>query len=138
VEDAAASFRGTADAAGVKLESRVASSLPAVEADPVRIAEVFSNLLSNAVRHTPAGGAVTISASGGSDHIELSVEDSGPGIAEEELARVFDRFVKSPDSAGAGLGLAIARSLVMAHGGTIAAERRAERGTRIRFTLPTD
>jgi signal transduction histidine kinase len=137
VEDAAASFRGTAGAARLELRSDADPGLPAVEADPVRIAEVFANLLSNAVRHSPAGGTVTLSARTGSDGVDFSVEDTGPGIAQHELAHVFDRFVKSPDSTGAGLGLAIARSLVVAHGGSIVAERRPEGGTRIRFTLPT-
>jgi two-component system OmpR family sensor kinase/two-component system sensor histidine kinase BaeS len=140
VEDAVAAFRPAADGAQVRLEARVAGNVPAIEVDPVRIGQVLANLLSNAVRHTASGGAVVVSADPGSDGggVAFSVADTGPGIPPEMLAHVFDRFVRAADSGGAGLGLAIARSLVEAHGGTIAVESRVGHGTTIRFELPTD
>jgi two-component system OmpR family sensor kinase/two-component system sensor histidine kinase BaeS len=138
VEDAVRAFRPRAEAAGLTLEARVAAGLPALDADPVRLSEILSNLLSNALRHTPSGGSVTVSAEAadGRRSVALSVSDSGPGIAPEVLPHVFERFVKSADSGGAGLGLAIARSLVEAHGGEITAQSRPGEGTTMRVVLP--
>jgi signal transduction histidine kinase len=140
VEDAAAAFGAQANGAGVRLESRASPGLPALEVDPVRIGEVLSNLLSNALRHTPSGGSVVVSAGSadGGRAVAFVVEDTGSGMASEALPHIFDRFVKAADSGGAGLGLAIARSLVEAHGGTISAESEAGKGTRMRFVLPVD
>jgi two-component system OmpR family sensor kinase/two-component system sensor histidine kinase BaeS len=137
VADAVAAFRSRADAAGVKLEKRVAPGLPTIDVDPMRIGEVFSNLLLNALRHTPTGGSVVVSAEPLADgRVAFSVQDTGSGFPPETLPHVFDRFVKSADSGGAGLGLAIARSLVEAHEGGITAENRPEGGATIRFVLP--
>jgi signal transduction histidine kinase len=121
--------------AGVRLTTDVPTDLPELEVDPVRIGEVLSNLLSNALRHTPGGGEIHLSAARVSTGIELAVRDTGPGIPVEQLPHVFDRFSKSPDSPGAGLGLAIARSLVEAHGGRIRAASGPD-GTAISFVLP--
>jgi signal transduction histidine kinase len=108
-----------------------------MDVDPVRIGEVLSNLLHNALRHTPTGGSVVVSVRPLQDgRVEFAVEDTGPGIPPEVLPHVFDRFVKAADTGGAGLGLAIARSLVEAHGGEISAESDPEQGTAIRFTIP--
>jgi two-component system sensor histidine kinase BaeS len=139
VEDAAAAMRARVEAAGLRLELRVASGLPDLEVDPVRIGEVLANLLSNAVRHTPAGGSVVVSVEPGEDgrRVAFEVQDTGSGIAPEALPYVFDRFVKAGDSGGAGLGLAIARTLVEAHGGEITARSRPGGGTTMRFVLPT-
>jgi signal transduction histidine kinase len=135
-----AGVRAAADAAGVSITVReVDADLPPVSADPTRIREVLGNLLSNALRHTPAGGSVNVEvARGGSgmSAVSVTVRDSGPGIAPDVLPRVFERFVRTPDSPGSGLGLAIARDLVEAHGGTIAAESPSGAGTAIRFSLP--
>jgi signal transduction histidine kinase len=138
LEDAAAAFRPSAQAAGVSLELRVAPGLPGLEVDAVRISEVLANLLSNAVRHTPAGGSIVISAAPeqGGGAVAFAVADAGTGIPAELLPHIFDRFVKAPHSRGAGLGLAIAKSLVEAHGGEISAESRPGQGTTLRFTLP--
>jgi signal transduction histidine kinase len=106
-----------------------------VDVDRLRIGEVLSNLLTNALRHSPSGGIVIVSAVDASDGVELSVSDAGTGIPPDRLPHVFDRFSRSPDSPGAGLGLAIARSLVEAHGGRIRAES-GESGTTIAFVLP--
>jgi two-component system sensor histidine kinase BaeS len=113
----------------------VEGDLPEIGVDPVRIGEVLSNLLMNAIRHTPRGGEVRVTVSPTRDGIEIAVSDTGSGIAPEQLPHVFDRFSRSPDSPGAGLGLAIARSLVQAHDGTIRAES-GPAGTTITLTLP--
>ena len=99
-------------------------------------AKVLSNLLANALRYTPRGGSVSVTVTPWPEHITVSVHDTGPGIAADVLPHVFDRFTRSPESPGAGLGLAIAKSLVTAHGGTIEALSTPGQGTEIRFTLP--
>ena len=139
VEDAAAAFEPAAHAAGIDLDRSVAPGLPALEVDPVRIGQVLANLLSNAVRLTSAGGSVSVSAepAQGGGAVAFAVADTGPGVAPEVLPHIFDRFVRAADSGGAGLGLAIARSLVEAHGGVISAESQVGRGTTIRFEVPT-
>ncbi len=140
VENAVAALGPRAQVAGVRLSARVEAGLPEVDVDPVRIGEVFANLLHNAVRHTPAGGSVVVSAEAATAEdggaVAFAVADSGPGIAPEVLLHVFDRFVKSADSGGAGLGLAIAKSLVEAHGGAITARSEPGKGTTMRFVLP--
>jgi two-component system OmpR family sensor kinase/two-component system sensor histidine kinase BaeS len=135
VEDAIGAFGPHAAARGVELEQAVEPDTPAIEADPVRLGEVVANLVSNAVRHTPAGGRVTISAGTSGERVAFEVTDSGPGIDPEELPHVFDRFVKSADSGGAGLGLAIAKSIIEAHRGTITATSIPGRTT-FRFEVP--
>ncbi len=136
VTDSVASFRGQADAAGVALVTAIDTALPQLEVDPVRVREVLSNLLSNALRYTPRGGSVRIGATKLDGQVRVSVHDSGPGIAADALPHVFDRFYKSEESRGAGLGLAIAKSLVVAHGGEIEAISESGQGTDMRFTLP--
>jgi two-component system sensor histidine kinase BaeS len=120
----------------VTLRTEVAPDVPALDVDRVRIGEVLANLVSNALRHTPSGGTVTIAADPDEGGVAFRVTDTGEGIESDELAHVFDRFARSPESRGSGLGLAIAKSLVQAHGGTIAAESEPGRGTTIRFVLP--
>jgi signal transduction histidine kinase len=138
VEDAVAAWRSRAESAGVAIEERIAAGLPSLDVDPVRIGQVLANLLSNAVRHTPSGGSVVVSAepAEGGAAVAFTVADSGPGIPAEALPHVFDRFVRAADTGGAGLGLAIARSLVQAHGGAITADCPPGRGTTMRFVLP--
>ena len=136
---AAAAFEAQASAAGISLEVEAAPGLPALEVDAQRIQQVLANLLSNALRYTPPGGSIRLScdraAEGG---VEVQVRDSGAGIPPEDLPHIFERFYKSPRSSGAGLGLAIARSLVQAHGGQIRAESRVGEGTCIAFSLPVE
>lgn len=136
VSDAVASFRTQADGAGITLVTAVDGPLPQIEVDPVRMREVLSNLLSNALRYTPRSGSVRVSASASDGKVRVSVKDSGPGIAAEALPHVFDRFYKSEESRGAGLGLAIAKSLVVAHGGEIGATSVLGQGTEMLVTLP--
>jgi len=136
VQDAVAAFRARADAAGVTLQWRAAAGAPELDVDPVRIGEVLANLLSNAVRHTPRGGSIAAVVEPSAAGVAFTVSDTGRGIDAADLPYVFDRFVKSADSGGAGLGLAIARSLVQAHGGRITADSEPGRGTTMRFVLP--
>jgi two-component system sensor histidine kinase BaeS len=121
---------------GVELRADLPTDLKPVHADPVRLRGVLNNLVANAIRHTPAGGAVTVAASQGREGTQVSISDTGPGISPDLLPRVFERFAKGPGSPGSGLGLAIARDVVEAHGGTITAENQPGRGARLRFTLP--
>jgi signal transduction histidine kinase len=136
-DEAANTFRSMARAADVTMASVHADDAPAsIEADPVRLAEVLTNLVANALRHTPPGGTVTVRVAGAAGGVAFAVEDTGPGIEADRLPFVFDRFVTSADAGGTGLGLAIAKRLVLAHGGTIDAAAPATGGTRIRFVIP--
>lgn len=136
VDDAIAAFRATAEGRGVRLAGDVQPGLPELDVDPVRIGEVLANLTANAIRHTPAGGSVELSASAEAQDVAFEVRDTGSGIEPERLDRVFERFERAPDSAGSGLGLAIAKSLVQAHEGSIVARSEPGHGTTIRFVLP--
>lgn len=136
VETAVSAFSARADEAGVALLADLAEGLPVVDVDPIRIGEVLANLLSNAVRHTPAGGEVVVEATEQTEGgVRFSVRDTGRGIAADQLPTVFDRFSKAPNSPGAGLGLAIAKSLVEVHGGAIRAES-GPGGATISFVIP--
>src|SRR4051794_19299537 len=121
VRGVAAGFNGDANVRGVALGIDAPNDSASVNVDPVRMREVISNLLSNALRHTPAGGSVTVRISATAAATSVAVTDTGPGMTPDEIARVFDRFYKGSDSRGSGLGLTIARSLVTAHGGSIQA-----------------
>jgi two-component system OmpR family sensor kinase/two-component system sensor histidine kinase BaeS len=115
----------------------VAEVAAPIDVDPLRVGEVLSNLLSNALRHTPSGGSITVSADADAHGVAFTVADTGTGIPPDVLPHVFDRFAKGEGSPGAGLGLAIAKSLVEAHGGELTAESEPGRGTTMRFVLPT-
>ncbi len=109
--------------------------------DPLRIREVLGNILSNALRYTPASGNVQIGLTGSGSGEERSVlvfvQDSGPGIESADLPHIFERFYKSSDSGGMGLGLSIAKYIVEAHGGKIWVDSEPGQGTKISFTLPS-
>jgi signal transduction histidine kinase len=108
--------------------------------DPQRVREVLTNLLSNALRYTPTGGEINVrlteAGAGAERSVTISVEDNGPGIEPADLLHVFERFYKSSDSGGMGLGLSIAKYLVEAHGGKIWAESEVGKGTKISFSIP--
>jgi signal transduction histidine kinase len=130
------SFKVQAEAAGIGLNAGVADNLPPVEIDPARIRGVIGNLLSNAIRHTPAGGSITVGAHASGPDVVITVTDSGEGIPPELLPHVFERFVKGAGSPGSGLGLAIVHDIVTAHGGKVDVESDAGSGTQVRLTLP--
>jgi two-component system sensor histidine kinase BaeS len=129
-------FTPGATAAGVALTTETSPDLPILDVDPVRIREVLSNLVANALRHTPGGGTVTIGGSASGDSVTLTVRDTGAGIDPALLPHVFDRFVKGAGSRGSGLGLSIARGLVEAHRGSISVDSPAGGGTTFRVELP--
>jgi two-component system sensor histidine kinase BaeS len=134
--DAAAAFRTQAEAAGVALTAEAGPDLPPAELDPARVRGVIGNVVSNALRHTPAGGAVRIRVRPLGDRVEMTVADTGEGIPPDLLPHVFERFAKTPGSRGSGLGLAIARDVVTAHGGTIDVESQVGSGTTVRIAFP--
>ena len=126
VDAAMSAHRERFRAAGVHLSSSVERGTPAVTVDPDRIHEVLGNLLDNAVRHTPSGGTVAVSAHRAEERKKpaavIEVRDSGSGFPEGDTERIFDRFEKAPDSTGSGLGLTIARAIIEAHHGTLTAQ----------------
>jgi two-component system OmpR family sensor kinase/two-component system sensor histidine kinase BaeS len=137
---AASQFGPVAEAAGVTLELIIAAA-PRVTGDTDRLAQVLRNLLSNALRHTPAGGRVTVRVDAAGQPAVIQIIDTGAGISAEDLPHVFDRFYRgdqgrSRQSGGAGLGLAIARQLIVAHGGEITVVSPLGRGTTFTITLP--
>lgn len=156
-------FAEPAQAKNIELQLNLPSNLPTVQADPDRIRQVLQNLLANALRHTPEGGRVTVSAQevpgsrgaekqGGNDsplrtpaptYVEISVLDTGSGLMAEELPHVFDRFwradrARAREQGGSGLGLAIAKQLVEAHDGQIGVASTPGQGSCFWFRLPVD
>jgi signal transduction histidine kinase len=138
INEVIASFRGQAQTAGVALSVEAAPNLPLIEIDPARIRQVLTNLIANALRYTSKGGSIHVKCVSQGQSIEVTVSDTGRGIAEQDLPHIFERYTKSSDSRGSGLGLAIAKDLIAAHGGTIAAQSRLGQGTRIEITLPVE
>lgn len=136
MEDAIAPYLPAAARAGVDIRSAADPGM--VLADPFRIREVLANLITNAIRHTPAGGSVDLEATNSENAWLFSVSDTGSGIPPETLPYVFDRFVKGGDSRGTGLGLSIARDLVRAHGGDMTLTSPDGQGTTIEFTIPNE
>ena len=116
----------------------VADDLPVVRADPARMLQVISNLVGNAVKFTPAGGTITLSAVRSNGRVLCSVTDTGPGIPAAQIPRLFGKFwqAKRGDGRGVGLGLAIARGIVEAHGGTIDVKSEVGQGSTFAFSLP--
>ncbi|MFZ5826044.1 MAG: sensor histidine kinase [Bacillota bacterium] len=133
-------FEPIASAKGVRLVVET-GPLPAIHADPDRIRQILANLLSNAVRHTPEAGRITLWAAREGAQVAITVADSGAGIDPEDLAHLFDRFYRADKSrtratGGTGLGLAIARSLARLHGGDLTAQNRPAGGALFTLTLP--
>jgi len=126
----------------LRLDRRIDDDLPPVVVDRQRIEQVFLNLLANAIRHTPEGGTISISAAEHRGGVLTSICDTGPGLTETDLAHVFDRFYRADDArtsdGGAGLGLSIAKALVDAQGGSIWAENRPAGGACFHVLLPTE
>jgi len=128
---------------GVRLENEVLG-LPVVAGDGDRLAQVFTNLIDNALKHTPAGGIVRLRGEALAGEVQLHVEDNGPGIPAEDLSRIFERFFqvdrarRGGAGRGTGLGLAISREIVQAHGGRLTATSAPGQGSRFTVQLPLD
>ncbi|XXX73829.1 ATP-binding protein [Sorangium sp. So ce134] len=136
--EAVETFESQAQEKGIHLGVASAEDVPLVVCDRDRVLQVLSNLLSNALKVTGAQGAVTVRCEHREEHVVFSVADTGPGIPEDELPYLFERFWRGQRNGykGTGLGLAIARELVVAHGGTIQVDSRVGVGTTFRFTIP--
>jgi signal transduction histidine kinase/CHASE3 domain sensor protein len=139
VEDATEAFRSIAAERRLRIESEIPPEVaPPFRADRDRLLQVFGNLIGNAVKFTPAGGAIFVRAAVAGSAFRFSVQDQGPGIMEKDLPHVFERHWQAKKTAhlGAGLGLAIARGIVESHGGRIEVENAPEGGARFSFTVP--
>jgi signal transduction histidine kinase len=123
---------------GVNLLVDLSNDLPQVMVDSARIGHVFSNLLGNALKYTPPGGEVRVGAQSINDMVEISVQDTGPGIPAAYISRIFERFFRVPGqrgATGAGLGLAIAKEIVELHGGKLTVQSKEGQGATFKFTL---
>ena len=144
LDELALGFAPLAERKRITFERRLPGEAAHVSFDPLALEKVFANLLGNAFKFTPAGGHVTLTASriqGAEPALEIAVADDGPGIAAEDLPRVFERFYRAERSVtrvqpGTGLGLALARDMVEQHGGTIAVESREGHGSTFTVRLP--
>jgi signal transduction histidine kinase len=141
ISDTIESFSELAARQEVSLEGDVEAGVDPVTMDAGQIGRVFSNLLSNALRHTPAGGRVRVLATTIAEGVQVEIHDTGEGIDAQDLPHIFERFYRGEKSrsratGGAGLGLAIAKGLVEAHGGYIGVDSTPEQGTRFTFILP--
>lgn len=136
--DSLQTMRPLVEEKSLTLDIQIETTLPKVMADRERIQQTLSNLVGNAIKFSPAGSKIVVGARREADAVIISVLDHGQGIAHEHLPRVFDRYWQSSrtDRQGAGLGLAIAKGIVEAHGGTIWIESSPGEGTRASFTLP--
>ncbi len=131
-------LRPQVESKGLQLSIDVSPELPPVLADRAQIERVIGNLVSNAMRHTKHGGEISINAAQRDSQVAVSVTDTGQGIPPEYLPHIFDKFVQVPNTpaGGAGLGLAISKSIVEAHRGQIGVRSQVGRGTTFTFTLP--
>ncbi len=124
----------------IALENNLPADLPLVEADPLRIVQVLANLIQNATKFTPPGGSIAITARPFESQVEFCVTDTGIGIPDKDLEKIFERFYQVPREGGkiggAGLGLAICREILRLHGGKIWVESEENKSTRFYFTLP--
>jgi signal transduction histidine kinase len=148
ISDTLEGFGARASGRQIELSGAVDPQVDPVWMAPDKIGRVLRNLVENAMRHTPAGGRVVVHASLAGSSVQVTVQDTGEGIRAEDLPRVFDRFFRGDaarsrdqarealQSSGAGLGLAIAKGLVEAHGGQIGIESQPGKGTTVTFTLP--
>ena len=139
VEDAGLFFTPRARDAALTLGVRIEPGLPAFEFDPDLIAQVLANLLSNAIKFTPPGGKVTITAGRAEGRVVIGVEDTGVGLTDEAMRRIFTPFERVPNAlraTGTGLGLAISQAIVQRHGGRIAVASKPGEGSRFSFELP--
>jgi signal transduction histidine kinase len=135
-------LRPQADAKEIVLSAEVPATLPSVMGDAQRLHQALLNLLSNAVKYSRAGDTVTVAARDEEDKLVISIADTGPGIPEQALPRIFERFYRVPGAesraSGTGLGLSITRQIVEVHGGEIHVTSEEGQGTTFTFTLPVE
>ena len=140
VQSAIKAFAIQAEQKDVRLEAELAKEVPAIRADPLKLSWVVSNLIANALRYTPAGGVISVLLSGTPSEVRLQVSDDGPGIPPQVREHLFERFaqwnVNGSEPGSAGLGLAIAKEIVDAHGGRIFVDSQSGQGTRFIVQLP--
>jgi len=140
IADIAAMIEPQLEDGGIRLALNLPPDLPPADGDRQRIQQVLLNLMANALRHTPAGGEILVTARADGSQIEVSVCDTGPGISPEDAAHLFERFYRGREEraagTGTGLGLSVAKAIVEAHGGRIWAENRPTGGACFHFTLP--
>jgi signal transduction histidine kinase len=141
VRDAASQYRDGLARRQVVLTLEIAPGLPTIRADGLRLIRLLNNLLSNADRHTPDGGTITLSARQHGELVEIRVRDTGDGLDPERIEHLFERYYRGSDartrgSQGAGLGLSISQAIATAHGGQIKASNLEEGGAEFTLTLP--
>lgn len=142
LEEVVANFASQAQAKGLQLHLELPQNLPQIMADPDRARQVLRNLLANALRYTPAGGSITLTARhNGGGQVTFTVADTGSGIAPEDLPHIFNHFYRADPSrqrasGGSGVGLAVVKQLVEAHGGRVWAQSEPGKGSVFSFTLP--
>jgi two-component system sensor histidine kinase BaeS len=140
LERTAAAYRHLAEQQDIALQVKADPALPEIHVDPERMAQVLGNLVSNALRHTPEGGQIVLSAQHQAGDVQVMVQDNGEGIAPQALPRIFDRFYRGDEARQAhegesGLGLAIAKSIVELQGGMISVESTLGEGTTFVISL---
>ena len=141
LHEVASLYQFQAQKKNVTIELDLSPDIPPIEVDPGRMTQVLTNILDNALRHTPEHRRIVLGGKRSGSMVELSVQDSGPGLQIEDIDRIFERFYRSDASrqrteGGSGLGLAIARSIVQAHGGQVSAESEPGSGLKIVIRLP--
>ena len=141
LNDLQATYSYMASQKDVKIQLEVAPEIPMLMIDPGRMTQVLTNILDNALRHTPQGGQIDLAARKVDEGIELSIQDSGPGVKGEDANRIFERFYRTDaarhrDEGGSGLGLAIAKSIVEMHNGRMWAESQSGQGLKIVIRFP--
>ena len=142
LQEVAALYQVQTQRKNIRLLLDIASPLAPIEVDPGRMTQVLTNIVDNALRHTPEGGQITLSARERVEQVELTVQDNGPGLKSEDLNRIFNRLYRTDASrqregdGGSGLGLAIAKSIVQAHGGELSAESKVGEGLKVILRLP--
>jgi signal transduction histidine kinase len=141
IQEVAGLYQFQAQKKNISVKLEIDPDLPDIQVDPGRMTQVLTNILDNALRHTPEGGSITLAARKVEDMVELSVQDTGPGLSIEDADRIFERLYRADPSryredGGSGLGLAIAKSIVQAHNGQILAESTPGSGLKIMIRLP--
>jgi signal transduction histidine kinase len=143
VQDVTQKYRLSASEKGIALDADLEAGPTVITADVGLLERALENVLDNALRHTPRGGRITVAIRPEHEVLCIDVHDTGPGIEDDELPKIFDRFYRVPtssvshDARGAGLGLAIAKRAVELHGGSLRCESQVGQGTMFRFQLPT-